>query len=43
MKYPGAPPEAIDFLNKALVFNPFFRMNLQDAIAHPLFNNVRKT
>jgi mitogen-activated protein kinase 1/3 len=42
IKYPGAPPEAIDFLNKILVFNPYFRMSLQDAIGHPLFDNVRK-
>ena len=27
-KYPGAPPEAIDFLEKILVFNPYFRMSL---------------
>jgi mitogen-activated protein kinase 1/3 len=37
-KYPGAPKEAIDFLNKILVFNPYFRMSLKDAIEHPLFN-----
>jgi len=27
-KYPGAPADAIDFLSKVLVFNPFFRMTL---------------
>lgn len=27
-KYPGAPEEAIEFLNKILVFNPYFRMSL---------------
>ena len=42
-KYPGAPIEAIDFLEKTLVFNPFFRMTLHDAINHPLFNAVRGT
>jgi|DEB0MinimDraft_12_1074336.scaffolds.fasta_scaffold113845_1 mitogen-activated protein kinase 1/3 len=42
-KYPAASADAIDFLNKALVFNPFFRMNLQDAIDHPLFDKVRGT
>lgn len=41
VKYPGASKEAIDFLNKILVFNPFFRMSLSDAICHPLFDNVR--
>lgn len=41
LKYQGAPPQAIDFLNKILVFNPFFRMSLSDALAHPLFDEVR--
>jgi len=27
-KYPGSPPDCIDFLEKVLVFNPFFRINL---------------
>jgi len=42
MKYQGAPAEAIDFLNKILVFNPYFRMSLKDALDHPLFDNVRR-
>ena len=41
-KYPGAPPEATDFLDKILCFNPYFRMSLQDALNHPLFDNVRR-
>ena len=41
-KYPGAPPEAVDFLNKILVFNPYFRMSLDAALQHPLFDNVRR-
>lgn len=40
-KYPGSPPEAIDFLEKVLVFNPYFRISLQDCLEHPLFNRVR--
>jgi hypothetical protein len=28
IKYPGAPEEAIEFLNKILVFNPYFRMSI---------------
>lgn len=40
-KYPAATPEAIDFLNKILVFNPFFRLSLEEAIQHPLFDKVR--
>lgn len=42
MKYPGAPAEAIDFLNKILVFNPYFRMSLQTALNHPMFDKVRR-
>jgi mitogen-activated protein kinase 1/3 len=42
LKYPGAPKESIDFLNKILVFNPYFRMSLTDALSHPLFDNVRR-
>jgi len=40
-KYPSAPEEAIDFLNKTLVLNPFFRMTLNEALNHPLFESVR--
>ena len=40
-KYPGATDEAIDFLNRALVLNPFFRISLDEAIKHPMFDNVR--
>lgn len=42
-KYPGATSEAIDFLKKTLVFNPFFRLTLQDAMAHTLFDQVKGT
>ena len=41
-KYPGAPPEAVDFLYKILVFNPYFRIPLKDALEHPLFDEVRR-
>lgn len=40
-KYPGCTPEAIDFLNKLLVFNPHFRMTLDEAIKHPFMDSVR--
>jgi mitogen-activated protein kinase 1/3 len=40
-KYPAAPKEAIDFLNVILVFNPFFRISLDDALSHPFFVNLR--
>lgn len=40
-KFPGASPESIDFLNKTLILNPYFRISLEDAMNHPLFDNVR--
>lgn len=40
-KYPGATAEAIDFLNRCLVLNPFFRLSLDEALNHPLFDCVR--
>mmetsp|Transcript_16594 Transcript_16594/g.25587 ORF Transcript_16594/g.25587 Transcript_16594/m.25587 type:complete len:214 (+) Transcript_16594:624-1265(+) len=42
LKYSGGSPEALDFLNKILVFNPYFRLSLTDALNHPLFENVRR-
>jgi mitogen-activated protein kinase 1/3 len=36
-KYPGSSPEALDFLNRVLVFNPYFRINLEQCLEHPLF------
>ncbi len=40
--YPGASDDALDFLAKALIFNPYFRLSLQDCFDHPLFTKVRK-
>jgi mitogen-activated protein kinase 1/3 len=40
-KYPGASAEAIDFLNRVLVFNPYFRISMKDCFEHPLFAQVR--
>lgn len=42
-KYPGSPPEAIDFLEKILIFNPYFRISLQQCLEHPLFSAIRNT
>jgi len=28
LKYPGSSPEAIDFLSRVLVFNPYYRITL---------------
>lgn len=41
VKYPGAANDAIDFLEKVLVFNPYFRITLADCLKHPLFEKVR--
>lgn len=40
--YPGAPVEALDFLQKALVFNPYFRITIEECLSHPFFSKVRK-
>ena len=40
-KYPAADEESIDFLHKILVFNPYFRISVDDCLAHPLFSKVR--
>jgi len=41
--YPGAGEEAIDLLSKILVFNPYFRLSVEEALNHPFFKKVRKT
>jgi len=41
--YPGAGEEALDLLSKILVFNPYFRLSVEDALAHPFFKKIRKT
>ncbi len=40
--YPGAGEDAIDLLSKILIFNPYFRITVDDALAHPFFNKIRK-
>lgn len=40
--YPGAGEEAIDLLNKILVCNPYFRINLDECLEHPFFKKIRK-
>ena len=40
--YPGAGEEAIDLLNKVLVFNPYFRLSVDEALAHSFFKKIRK-
>jgi len=41
VKYPGASADAIDYLEKVLVFNPYFRITLQESLEHPVFTKVR--
>ena len=40
-KYPGSSDVAIDFLEKVLVFNPYYRSPLETCLEHPLFAQVR--
>jgi len=40
--YKGCEDEAIDFLDKILQFNPYFRLSIQEALNHPLFEPIRK-
>ena len=40
--YPGAGEEAINLLHKILVFNPYFRINVDEMLDHPFFKKVRK-
>ena len=42
VKYPGASQEGVDLLNRMLQFNPYFRISVDEALAHPFFNRVRK-
>ncbi len=40
-KFHKAGKEAIDFLKRTLVFNPKNRISIQEALAHPLFKEIR--
>jgi mitogen-activated protein kinase 1/3 len=41
--YPGAGDDALDLLGRILIFNPYFRITIDDALSHPFFKKVRKT
>ncbi len=41
LKYPAAGPEALDFLNKTLTFNPFFRLTVDECLNHPFVRPAR--
>lgn len=34
--------DALDLLNKMLVFNPYFRVSVDEALNHPFFRKVKK-
>lgn len=40
--YPGAGDDAIDLLSRILVFNPYFRISVDEALNHPFFRKVKK-
>jgi mitogen-activated protein kinase 1/3 len=40
--YPCAGDEAIDLLNKMLVFNPLYRITIDECLEHPFFKPVRE-
>ncbi len=42
VKYPAAGDDALDLLNKMLVFNPFFRIKIDDCLNHPFLAAVRE-
>ena len=39
--YPSSGKDGIDLINKMLVFNPYFRITVQEAMAHPFFDGTR--
>eukprot|EP00742_Colponemidia_sp_Colp-10_P003251 GILJ01003461.1.p1 GENE.GILJ01003461.1~~GILJ01003461.1.p1 ORF type:complete len:447 (-),score=62.86 GILJ01003461.1:208-1548(-) len=39
--FPGSCPAALDLLSRMLVFNPFLRTSVDDALAHPYLADVR--
>jgi mitogen-activated protein kinase 1/3 len=41
-RFPGADPEALDLLQKMLVFNPQNRITAEEALKHPWFKNIDK-
>jgi mitogen-activated protein kinase 1/3 len=40
-KFPGSSDDSLDLLNKLLQFNPRKRVNVNEALEHPLFAEVR--
>jgi mitogen-activated protein kinase 1/3 len=40
-RYPAAGDDALDLLNKMLVFNPFYRLTLEGCLSHPYLASLR--
>lgn len=40
--YPGSSAEALDFLQKTIVFNPKKRLTIEEALHHPYLSKVRE-
>jgi mitogen-activated protein kinase 1/3 len=40
--YPGAGEDAVNLLSAVLIFNPYFRITVDEALAHPFFKKIRK-
>lgn len=40
--YPAAGKDAIDLINKMLLFNPYFRTTVDEILAHPFFKSTRE-
>lgn len=42
-KYPAVDGDCLDFLNRVLIFNPYFRISVDECLNHPLFTKVRQS
>ena len=40
--YPAAGEHALNLLNKTLVFNPYFRITIDECLEHPYFAKIRR-
>ena len=41
-RFPYASKNALDLIKRMVTFNPFFRISIQDCLAHPFLEKVRK-
>jgi mitogen-activated protein kinase 1/3 len=41
-KFPFASDEALDLMKGMVQFNPFFRLSIEDCLAHPYFAKIRR-